>query len=77
MVCEVKDRASGRSGPYELVIKDAGSECLLNNVMLGEVWICSGQSNMSMPMKGWENQPILGGPDAIADANISDIRFLP
>ena len=41
-------------GPYELTISD-GEAVTLKNVMLGEVWICSGQSNMEMPMKGFKN----------------------
>ncbi len=39
-------------GPYEVVI--TGSErIILRNVLIGEVWICSGQSNMEMPVAGW------------------------
>ncbi len=26
---------------------------VLNNVLIGEVWLCSGQSNMEMPLAGW------------------------
>jgi len=39
-------------GPYQLVVK-ADETKVLNNVMIGEVWICSGQSNMEMPLAGW------------------------
>src|SRR5579862_1218066 len=36
-------------GPYQLLIK--GKNVLtINNVLVGEVWICSGQSNMAMPI---------------------------
>lgn len=44
-------------GPYTITISD-GKEFTLNNVLIGELWICSGQSNMEMPMKGFKNQPI-------------------
>ena len=37
--------------------------------MIGEVWVCSGQSNMEMPMKGFMNQPILGSNEAIATSS--------
>ena len=39
-------------GPFTLKIigKDTTT---LSNVMVGEVWICSGQSNMEMPLAGW------------------------
>ncbi len=36
-------------GPYELAV--SGTETItFKNVMLGEVWLCSGQSNMEMPL---------------------------
>ncbi|MFZ1235432.1 MAG: sialate O-acetylesterase, partial [Prevotella sp.] len=40
-------------GPYRITISD-GSPVVLNDVLIGEVWICSGQSNMEMPMQGWD-----------------------
>lgn len=39
-------------GPYQLSISD-GEELNLKNVLIGEVWLCSGQSNMEMPLAGW------------------------
>lgn len=30
-----------------------GEAVTLENVLIGEVWICSGQSNMEMPVGGW------------------------
>lgn len=39
-------------GPHEIVIND-GDTRVLHNVLAGEVWFCSGQSNMEMPVKGW------------------------
>ena len=39
-------------GPYTLTFND-GRKTVLDNVMVGEVWFCSGQSNMEMPVKGW------------------------
>jgi sialate O-acetylesterase len=47
----------------------------LKNVMIGEVWVCSGQSNMEMPMKGYMNQPIKGSNEAIATSSNSAIRL--
>ncbi len=37
-------------GPYELMIRGQGS-LTYTNVMVGDVWICSGQSNMKWPVK--------------------------
>lgn len=39
----------GAGGPYSLTFDD-GEETVLRNVMSGEVWFCSGQSNMDMPI---------------------------
>lgn len=53
-------------GPYKLTFDDGG-RTTLNNVLVGEVWLCSGQSNMEMPMKGFKNQPV-------ANANMDLLR---
>ena len=45
--------ATGEAGgPYTVTVSD-GKEVVLDNVMLGEVWVCSGQSNMEMPVSGF------------------------
>lgn len=54
-------------GPYTLSFDD-GEKLVLDNILLGEVWICSGQSNMEMPVRGFVKQPVEGGVAAIADA---------
>ena len=54
-------------GPYEITISD-GEKCILHNVLIGEVWFCSGQSNMDMPMRGYEGQPAEHGIDYILRA---------
>lgn len=61
-------------GPYEISFND-GEETVLKNIMVGEVWLCSGQSNMSMTMKGGKNQPILNSEDIIAKSANNDIRL--
>lgn len=38
----------------------------LNDVLIGEVWFCSGQSNMQMPLSGFDNCPIKDGNEEIA-----------
>lgn len=52
--------------PYNIDIKGDGSEITLGNVLVGEVWFCSGQSNMEMPLRGFWTQPIEGAAQAIA-----------
>lgn len=61
-------------GPYKLSISD-GRELTLNNVLIGEVWLCTGQSNMEMPVKGFRGQPILGANDAILESANNNIHL--
>lgn len=61
-------------GPYEINLSD-GESLTLRNVMLGEVWICSGQSNMEMPMKGFKNQPVENGNLDAARGTNPNIRL--
>lgn len=55
------------SAPQEITISD-GSTIKLKNVLIGEVWLCSGQSNMEMPIKGFNNQQVDGSLDLIVGA---------
>jgi sialate O-acetylesterase len=59
--------------PYTLTVSD-GKAVTLKNILIGEVWICSGQSNMEMPMKGFRNEPIEGGGEAIAASSNFGLR---
>ena len=48
---------------------DDGDRLTLNGVLSGEVWVCAGQSNMEMPVKGFGNCPVEGYNDAVVTAN--------
>jgi sialate O-acetylesterase len=61
-------------GPYVVTIS-GGSTVKLNNVLIGEVWLCTGQSNMEMPMKGFKSQPVIGSTDAILKSPNSNIHI--
>ena len=37
-------------GPHQMQI-DAGNSITISNILIGDVWVCSGQSNMELPMK--------------------------
>jgi sialate O-acetylesterase len=67
-ICEIPTPAAG--GPHEIRLSD-GEELVLKNVMTGEVWFCSGQSNMEMPMKGFDRQPVENTNGVIARAKPS------
>jgi len=56
-------------GPYDLTI--IGMDTIsYKNVMVGEVWICSGQSNMEMPVRNCNNFE-----EEIANADFPNIRL--
>ncbi len=44
--------AKKAGGPYKLSVKSGIESFIINDVMFGEVWICSGQSNMFMGYDG-------------------------
>ena len=56
-------------GPYKIFIVDGEERTALQNVLIGEVWFCSGQSNMEMPVKGFGSQPVEGSSEIIMGAN--------
>ena len=53
---------------------DDGETTTLENVLIGEVWLGSGQSNMEMPIEGWGK--ILNYKEEIKNANYPKIRLL-
>jgi sialate O-acetylesterase len=61
-------------GPYTVTVSE-GKTISLKNVMIGEVWVCSGQSNMEMPMKGFMNEPVAGSNAVIATSSNPSIRL--
>ncbi len=64
-------------GPYVVTITDRSDNKVvtLDSVLIGEVWICSGQSNMAMPMKGYTDQPVSGSAAAIAASFDPNLRL--
>jgi sialate O-acetylesterase len=72
---KLKLQTPAAGGPYTVAIK--GSKALtLKNVLIGEVWLCSGQSNMEMPVKGNPSQPVIGSNETILNSLNNNIRFL-
>ncbi len=55
-------------GPFSISISD-GELLELKNILVGEVWFCSGQSNMEMPVKGFRGQPVFGSQPYIVSAD--------
>ena len=71
---DVKVQTPEAGGPYQITFKD-GDDVILNNVMVGEVWICSGQSNMEMLMKGYKAQPVEGAVEELLSCKDPELRL--
>ena len=61
--------------PQTIKLSSLESNIKLENILFGEVWVCSGQSNMRMPLKGYTGQPTFEGNAAIANSRNNNIRL--
>ncbi len=62
--------------PFTITIAGATNAVSLRNVLVGDVWLCSGQSNMQKPVGPWPGQrPVLNYEQEIAEANYPTIRL--
>jgi hypothetical protein len=62
---------AGSFDKYKIVCTDGSSTKTINDVLFGDVWLSSGQSNMEM-----QTQYILGAETMLQNANNPNIRFL-
>jgi sialate O-acetylesterase len=58
----------GAGGPYDLSISGAGNRVVTSDIYVGEVWICSGQSNMERQLGPRAGQPLITNWEAERDA---------
>jgi sialate O-acetylesterase len=67
-------------GPYTLTVKasvSGGEQVTISDVLIGDVWVASGQSNMEMPLRGFPGSAVVKNADReIASANQPKIRLL-
>jgi sialate O-acetylesterase len=64
-------------GPYTLSITGDGPDVTLSDLLVGDVWFASGQSNMEMPMRGFPGNAVLRDADKeIAAATNPKLRLL-
>ena len=66
---QVKIQPPPSGGPYSLTIKGHQSVAL-QNVLVGDVWLCGGQSNMQVSLRSARN-----GEEETRQANYPEIRF--
>lgn len=71
-----KIKTPGAGGPYELKVVCGVDSIQYKNILMGEVWLCSGQSNMEMPLAGWPpSDTIFTAANEIPIANYPNLRF--
>jgi sialate O-acetylesterase len=63
-------------GPFTIEVVEGVEKVVVKNVLIGEVWLCSGQSNMEMPLKGFPGQPVKNGNEIIVRSNNKNIRLI-
>jgi sialate O-acetylesterase len=64
--------AMSAGGPHELTVRSSGGTTqTIHDVLIGDVWLCSGQSNMEMPVRRVTNSDT-----EIADSANDQIRLL-
>ena len=62
--------------PLKITFSDGDDTIALDDVLAGQVWVCGGQSNMEMPVRGFDNCPVEGFNQTIAEAaNTASVRF--
>ncbi len=67
---EVRIQTLRAGGPYVIKIGGRHQTVELHNVLVGDVWLCGGQSNMGVPLRFARN-----GEDEVKAANFPGIRF--
>ena len=83
----VKVKTPKAGGPYDITFAIGSTsksskassglayDRTLHNILVGEVWICSGQSNMEMLMKGYKAQPVEGAAEELLSCNDDGLRL--
>ena len=71
----VEVKTTNSKEAQNITIKGKESVILLENILFGEVWLCSGQSNMAQPLNGYTGQPTFCSTMSIANAYNPNLRL--
>lgn len=72
---EVEVKTTNSKEPQTIQIQSKESDILLEDILFGEVWLCSGQSNMQQSFKGYQGEPTIYDPITIAKVNNPNLRL--
>lgn len=72
---QIEVKTTNSKEPQSIKISSEDSDITLENILFGEVWLCSGQSNMEQPVKGYYGQPTFGSDMAIIKSNNAHLRL--
>jgi sialate O-acetylesterase len=67
--------AHAAGGPFDLTVTGK-TTVAVHDILIGDVWLASGQSNMEMPLKGFPTAPIKNSAEEIAKADYPEIRLI-
>ena len=71
----IEVKTTNSKEPQSIKIKSESSDITLENVLFGEVWLCSGQLNMQQSLKGYNGQPTFGSVMTTAKSNNPNLRL--
>ncbi len=72
---KIEVETTNSKAPQTLSLKSDASAITLENILFGEVWLCSGQSNMEQPVSGFNGQPTFGSNMAVAQSTNPNLRL--
>ncbi|MFK5973202.1 MAG: sialate O-acetylesterase [Flavobacteriaceae bacterium] len=71
----IEVKTTNSKSPQKISLKSKDSYIVLENILFGEVWLCSGQSNMQQPVNGYTGQPTFGTLNAVVRAANPNLRL--
>ena len=61
---------------HKMTVKSGRDSLIIKDILMGEVWLASGQSNMEMPIKGFKSEgPVDSAGEEIPNAKFPEIRM--
>jgi sialate O-acetylesterase len=72
---KIEIKTTNSKQAQKITLKSKNSNIVLENILFGEVWLCSGQSNMQQPIKGFNGQPTFGSLEAVVSSYNPNLRL--